>query len=129
MGPPNQCTVDADCVAKANGYCEGPPAMIAACRCSYGCIRDADCPTGSLCECGDSGGLCVSASCKADADCKSDLCLSVWTAECIAASRLYTCVTPQDECTKSSDCGDGDCRWAGTRRRCMYLSECGGAAI
>lgn len=105
-----QCTADADCTERPNGYCAptiyggiGPQAAV----CNYGCLTDDDCGSGFLCECGDPVGQCVAATCRSDADCPGDLLCAAWfTANVCGVGKSFTCQTSEDECNTVADCPD-----------------------
>jgi hypothetical protein len=100
------CSKDADCVEKANGFCELEN-VSGQCGCAYGCTQDSDCSAGEACLCGDPVGRCVRANCKSDADCAGELCTTDSYAGGCGPTAL-ACQTPQDECAASSDCAAGE---------------------
>lgn len=114
--PSGTCSRDTDCTQKPNGICAlGESSGAAApCGCVYGCVRDSDCGSDQICECGTSVGRCVSASCKQDSDCgPSSFCASAPSAfgGCNRAPNRYLCQTTKDACL-GNDCpreaGAGD---------------------
>lgn len=100
------CTEDSDCSDGLNGRCVfGRIAM-----CSYDeCFEDADCPTGTLCQCGTPTGIghqCMTAECRVDADCPGSWCSPTFdTCGAYTGVTAYYCHTAQDECTNDTDCG------------------------
>jgi hypothetical protein len=108
--PSEPCTDDSDCGTLPNGFCSlVPTAHYPACGCSYGCVSDADCAEGEICECGDPVGQCRPALCSLDADCAPDaLCASApLTAEnCTFNPPVlgYSCQSANDECLSDQDC-------------------------
>jgi len=131
-GAADQCTKDNQCTANPNGYCEfvsagntsGPSANF----CAYGCLADADCGAGKVCQCGGvaGAGVCGSApSCKSDSDCGGALCTTYDSAPgCM--SLTFACQTPADKCEANSDCppsGNGSiCTMSGAHRVCAPIS-------
>ena len=99
------CTKNSDCTAQPHGYCEipfQPGALPGAAKCSYGCVRDSECGPDAVCFCGSPVGTCLSATCKADADC-TDRLMCVETSfgnfSCTPYSRFHCgplCVTDTD---------------------------------
>ncbi len=94
-GRPPQCSVDADCAARAAGsVCEQvrgcgclPPR-----RCVLGCTSEADCATGEQCD----GGHCVAKVCADDGDCPAQFSCSADT----CARRI---------CAADAECDSGYC--------------------
>ncbi len=125
------CAQDADCTAAPHGYCApvyrgGSPAYDIECK--YGCLSDADCDAGQLCECGDPVGHCVDATCRSDSDCEGDMKCAAWfTPVVCSGGQAYACQTPADECRTTADCDAGDCLLEGDRRQCVVqqLAACG----
>lgn len=132
-----ECTKDADCTERPHGYCGasgplgGSPAPAA---CIYGCVTDADCAEGSLCECGNPVGRCVTSNCRQDADCGDGSLCARWDATRTPGcghSYSYQCQKPEDECAVDSDCPSGEhggkCVNEGTNHVCIALdgSVCG----
>lgn len=111
--PPAQdggCSSDSDCTAAPHGYCAfnfpaaGPPFGW---QCEYGCLSDADCGAGSICQCGDPVGTCEPADCTSDADCGSGfLCSEGEYAHTLGcdARRELRCEKPADQCQIGNDC-------------------------
>jgi hypothetical protein len=130
-GLSQECQSDADCTERPYGFCarsyatnapEAPPA-----RCHYGCVQDADCDSGSLCQCDDPVGHCVPADCRSDADCAGDALCAGWVREAGCSSeRLYACQSPGDQCNGDEDCDDGRCTLVdGTRQCAPFGPVCG----
>ena len=104
------CMTDLDCTTRALGFCTTvPTSHYPGCGCVYGCITDADCEAGQICECGDPVGRCRSASCTRDADCEAgSVCASTdlgwggctWT----PPERGYECQSSADTCLTDADC-------------------------
>lgn len=128
------CREDTDCSERANGYCalaspEGwaPGAALATCR--YGCRDDVDCGGGTLCQCAEPAGRCVSATCFEDAECGEGLLCAPHDPRsgCDGAPStvVWACQHPDDECSLDEHCADGLwCRHRGGRRVCAPPS-CG----
>jgi Cys-rich repeat protein len=123
-GRSSACSADADCTARANGYCApayqgdmGGYHVV----CKYGCLADADCGEGFLCECGDPVGRCVPAQCRSDQDCGGDLKCGLWQTQFICSvEQSYTCQTPADTCNTTADCGERQyCSGEGGTRSCV----------
>ena len=124
------CASDAECTMEANGYCTNVRHIPGYCGCFYGCMKDADCGSGSICECGVVTGVCVPATCTSDASCGPGLaCVRTVKASSADVCSLgdpgggvvYSCQTSADECTGDADCsGSGPtvCRLVGDRRVC-----------
>jgi hypothetical protein len=94
-GGQSGCTSDKDCTSRPNGYCT------AECYCNYGCLRDSDCGNAeNICVCGDPVGQCEFAYCTSGGGCLPDC-------DCVSPppyQNEFTCQTPADTCTASSDC-------------------------
>jgi hypothetical protein len=89
------CAVDDLGAAGATGVCES------------GCVSDEDCATDELCLCRDAsptGGQCVAADCRTDADCNGYPC-APYSHGCGGG---YACKTPEDACVTDADCEPGD---------------------
>jgi hypothetical protein len=122
----SECSADADCDDKPFGYCApmyvggGFPGLVAECR--YGCVADADCGAGFVCECGDPVGQCVAAACVSDEDCGDKLC-AAWFSVNACGETVYhsfACQTADDECATSADCaGNSTCGIEDGTRRCQ----------
>jgi hypothetical protein len=102
------CATDADCTARANGYCAArgayPGGLNDPCLCKYSCQSDADCDPGSICLCtGTGGGVCVRASCTTDADCHGTFCASASSDGCLAPPQFH-CFSASEGCKVDSDC-------------------------
>ena len=115
----SSCSTDADCTAKANGYCT-MGGFDPSCWCNYGCTVDADCGDGQICLCGDPVGQCVTASCTTDADCGDGLLCTSYVSNPGCGGTGFACQVPTDECAGSTDCADGaECSYDGTRHYCQ----------
>jgi len=121
----SQCSHDSDCTAAPNGYCSFEPdtwqvAAPRACGCHYGCVSDADCGEGNICECGDSVGQCVQSNCKDDAACGANsLCATYDT----CFSHAYGCQASGDTCLTDAQCG---LLVEGLNQRCVSQSPIDG---
>lgn len=119
--PLNECTKHSDCSQHPHGSCivayvyTGPiPGTVLATpyfACSYGCARDEDCSSGTICLCGSTIGTCVSASCTTDAECGSKLCSEFIYQPASgcgygdgSAQYYFKCATPGVECATNADC-------------------------
>lgn len=123
------CSEDSDCTAKANGICRPNNGGAFICQCAYGCVRDSDCTTGQICECGDPVGLCVTAKCADDKGCTAPaLCTSVPSdfGGCGGGGNAYVCQTSADKCDVASDCPDGGSGFG--QRICGYDPDAGARA-
>ena len=85
-----------------------PTNRLPACGCVYGCVRDSDCDTGQICECGDPIGIpgppCAHGrACPAGSLCASaDL---AWGGCAYSPPpRGYQCQTQADACLTNLDC-------------------------
>lgn len=112
------CSMDADCTEHPHGQC-GIYGQLTECACQYGCVTDADCAAGQLCECGSPVGACVQATCRTDADCAGGaLCVQTSLQKC--GPWGYACQTPNDACTEDADCDPGQlCAMDGNSRKCL----------
>jgi hypothetical protein len=126
-----QCNADWQCTDQALGYCAEAHALKSYCGCFYGCQKDADCGSGSLCECGVVVGRCVQATCKTNDECvrgfgcaATDQAMTAGT-DCSSRGPVlpstYTCQTAQDECRSDNDCPSDKhrCAFDGTHRVCV----------
>lgn len=128
--PDAVCYADADCTG-ALEYCmlyQGPAVGT---YCASGCLTDADCGAGFICQCGSPLGACVSATCATDDDCQEGLLCTPWTVDdgC-GPHTTYACQTSGDQCRSVADCGaEEECRPnAGGARVCQpreYLCAVG----
>ena len=97
-----------------------------------GCVSDSDCPSATLCECGDGGGSCVPASCTTDTLCAAGgLCVDGHEIAGCVTRRFFSCQTVADECVGDRDCprvdgggtlclvGDGGARSCGYEPGCV----------
>lgn len=119
-GAPERCKLDSDCTAGpgTDGRCVGNPHD--GCNCSYDtCTTDADCATGTLCDCRDlwhyganGPNWCLPSDCRVDADCLGGkgYCSPSLDWGCGAYSGVtgWYCHTPEDECTDDGDCASLD---------------------
>ena len=110
-----------------NGYCPNSRHIAGYCGCFYGCMKDADCGAGSICECGVLTGTCVPATCTTAASCEGLACLRTKKASAPNVCHLadpggglvYACQKPADECSGDADCEPGlVCRLVGDHRVC-----------
>ncbi len=113
------CMTDADCTMH-NQYCQSS-SFEPGTWCSIGCLSDADCGEGAICQCGEPMGMCVSAVCKSDEDCPgAALCASFVLNNGCGPTIQFTCQTSKDECASSIDCGEGEeCDGSSGVRKCM----------
>ncbi len=125
----DQCTRDADCTEKPFGYCSGPNTsggVIPSNTCAYGCEKDADCATGTLCACGSLTGTCITASCRTDGDCEAGFLCASYLADPGCDFPAYACQAANDTCVTDSDCAPGkQCTVAnGPNGRSCQLASC-----
>lgn len=119
------CSVDQDCAHIKHGFCNATVAFggSLSANCDSGCVEDADCGPGRICECGWGIGECVSASCSTDADCGGGLCARVDDAgRCDDGSRRvlqYLCTSAEDTCLFSKDCATFRCGVEHGARACL----------
>jgi hypothetical protein len=121
--PPSdgQCASDAECTARfPHAICANAHKLLGYCGCFPTCLKDDDCPAGSICICGTPGGTCVAASCTGDASCPAGhACLSS-TASCAGGMGTFSCDKAEDECIADSDCATGmKCVQQADRRKCV----------
>jgi hypothetical protein len=120
------CREDTDCTAQPNGYCalaspRGWTLGASFTQCRYACSTDADCGGGTLCECGEPGGQCVSAQCFVDSECGMGMRCAPYDATpgCDLESRIWACQRPGDECGIDAHCGAAQaCAVIDGTRRC-----------
>jgi hypothetical protein len=120
------CREDTDCPDMLNGYCdltmpEGWDGSTSFTHCVYACSTDADCGGGTLCECGEPGGQCVSARCFEDAECGTGRRCVPYDATpgCELESRIWECQRFDDECSLDVHCGEAEaCVFIDGHRRC-----------
>jgi hypothetical protein len=112
------CTTNGDCTAGPNGRCI--PSRIGM-TCSYdACFADADCASGSVCQCGPENGAgnhCSQPGCQVDADCPNSWCSPTFSS-CGNYSGVvgYACHTAKDQCVNDADCAGA----SGLDAYCMY---------
>jgi hypothetical protein len=122
--PGGQCGSDAECTAQPLGFCANVRHLAGYCGCFYGCTKDSDCASGSICECGIVTGQCTPASCTSGASCPPGApCLRTLSAGSPVCNPLYppsyACQTPTDACTGNGDCaGQNQCLFVGADRVC-----------
>jgi hypothetical protein len=114
-----------DCTRFALGYCFAGEGEIATCR--SGCVTDADCGDGFICECSHpespTGGACMRAiDCTTSVNCGPGLLCAIVDGGC--GSHAYACWSPDDECRTSEDCAGGYCEY----NQALQHRVCGGAA-
>ena len=129
-GATTKCTIDADCKAKPNDYCQyskfGGPGSSSICQCATGCTKDSECPSGQVCLCGSPIGKCIPADCGTSADCDPGFDCITSVDDC-AWAQLH-CQTPADECLTSDDCGAQQYCGVGTQGNLVCkTSGCAGA--
>jgi hypothetical protein len=107
----DECTKDSQCTTKPNGYCgvsqggfvQTKPHNI----CVYGCLQDAECNDGSICECGGLIGACTSApACKSDKDCAGGMLCTQYDSCPGIPEVSFACQDPADRCITDADCTD-----------------------
>jgi hypothetical protein len=91
-------------MAQPYGHCENQFGV--ECSCLYGCVRDTDCASGSICVCADPVGQCERARCTSDASCNGCDCIDS-TDDPGCPGKSFACQTPTDQCTSDSDCSSG----------------------
>lgn len=78
------------------------------------CISDEHCASG-YCLCLPEGGFCQPTFCRSNAECQPGYAC----AALVEGVTMLVCQTPEDECLRNDDCGDGAwCSWDGARRYC-----------
>jgi hypothetical protein len=124
--PASTCKVDSDCKSHPHGRCNfqpggnnsfpgGPDAGTTPdqCGCEYAgdlyCLTDADCASGTICKCGDNGGVCINATCSLDSDCPAGAeCLPVQISTLpgcpFGGDESFACQNTADECVRDVDC-------------------------
>lgn len=111
-GSGERCTSDADCTSAPHGFCTSD------CYCFYGCVRDEECPSGSICLCNELAGRCVPSTCGSDQECGQCLCLSYYYYLC-PGYPSFTCQTARDTCVGDQDCSSYDyCSFDGDHHFC-----------
>jgi len=116
--PGSRCSSDSDCADAGLGpraTCESTFACSPAgggggyfCGCTAGCVRDSDCPTSTICVCGDPIGHCVRATCASRSSCDPGCdCIDPITDRDRTFFHSFDCQTPPDKCAGSADCLSG----------------------
>jgi Cys-rich repeat protein len=117
--PAPGCKKNEDCTKGKNGICAGT--VVFGTECYYDeCTTDADCKTGTLCNCDNNniGGRtsCLDSDCRVDADCGSGgYCTP--NAECGYVDSFH-CHHPSDACFNDRDC-------TMQYQRCLFDRESG----
>jgi hypothetical protein len=124
--------MDSDCVAKPYGWCgNGGGGQVPGPYCNYGCVKDSDCGTNQLCECGDPVGRCVQADCTSDANCDAGFLCKGYDTSGGCGITSYTCQSLADTCGSDADCVGGAtgnlCRFDLTAKR--FKCDFGGCAL
>lgn len=104
-----KCEFDSECTAGNNGDCvfyyDPYDSTYAGTGCRYGCNVDADCATGTVCECTGGNNTCVPATCATDDDCEGNrLCMRSEYFDGCGTVIQYACQSPKDECIQHADC-------------------------
>ncbi len=119
----NECELNSDCPGETS-YCVSGY-QYPATSCVTGCLADADCGDGFICECGFPVGTCRAASCTDDSDCApGHLCASDDFPSC-GESANFACTKDDDACRSAADCGGEGCALIEDERTCQPLSVCG----
>jgi hypothetical protein len=117
---PGSCTSDSQCTTGTNPRCTpvGRQAFETECT-SDACATDAQCGSGSICQCGtavDNGGrsanVCMAGNCQIDSDCgPGGYCSPTLDTQCGPYDGIvgYFCHRPADQCTKDECTNDSDC--------------------
>jgi hypothetical protein len=98
--PCSACKSDSDCTMHPFGMCEP---TFAWCSCSYGCVRECDCPSGDICVCADPVGRCEPASCNAGT-CPAGFDCAEYPVNVGCGGNAFACQTANDTCLTNSDC-------------------------
>ena len=129
------CKSDADCTAKAHGYCDHSSGLIGSSWfCNYGCLTDQDCGAGFVCQCGDPVGACMPTNgCTSDADCAPGKLCAEGSGDINqpgACALRLACQTSSDKCQTRADCptatGDPNmqyCAIGSAGRRCEVIPQ------
>lgn len=121
------CREDTDCVERPNGYCalafDGEWAVgVSFTACRYACSSDTECGGGTLCQCGEPAGKCVSATCFSDAECDAGLLCAPYDASLGCGptpATVWACQRRDDDCSVDAHCAeDLVCRMIAGRRTC-----------
>jgi hypothetical protein len=123
-----QCQYDSDCTEMAHGYCGSNygGGLAPGAYCNYGCVNDAECGAGSICECGEPVGHCVPATCTSDHDCEPGFHCADYDQSLGCQFMNFACQKPADACLSSADCAGAMCSiQMGDTRTCVM----GGCAI
>jgi hypothetical protein len=130
-GGATTCTVDTDCT---------PPFHCLGNRCGPDqCLTDGDCPNGTACGCSDAfrgnamhTNLCISATCRVDADCGPSgvgVCSGMTGGACGGLSG-FICRSAADTCHADADCCSAapSCQYQPTLGHwaCQAISVCNG---
>jgi hypothetical protein len=104
------CDEDADCTELPYGYCNFSSDSFSGqsyqSYCAYGCVEDADCGAGMVCECGSPTGMCIPATCQTGSDCGAEnACARYAFNNGCGTTEGYVCATAQSECHVAADCG------------------------
>lgn len=122
------CAVDADCAYLKYGFCDVVPGPGGSTQCLSGCMQDADCAAGEICECLYEIGRCVAASCSTDADCNGGFCGLVEDRglcdDGSTPSMQFLCTTVADSCRISQDCASFRCGVENGARACLETVSC-----
>ena len=115
-GVDGTCDFDSQCSDIPLGYCDNDPFINgpwAEAKCKSGCLQDSDCGSG-ICQCDGSatGGKCVTALCKVDANCGADSLCARYSDVCGPGG--FACLHAADECWSSKDCQGGSCSFSGS---------------
>lgn len=109
------------CAKQPGGFCVatiGSSPELNTVACVYPCAGDDDCAEGTACFCGPSGGECIPASCRADADCDDEPCILMFgkltcgepTAPALTCRSTTRECSADSECSVESVCIDGSCK-------------------
>ncbi len=124
------CARNEDCTARAGGRCVyssgacGEPCQVTppGSGCLYDeCTTDKNCPTASICQCGQGGpspnGCSLVGNCRVDADCASGYCSP--SADGCGTFNGYFCHSAGDTCSDDADCRDNG---GGLLQKCVVDS-------
>lgn len=93
--------------------------------CQLGCLSDDECSEFQLCLCGPSGGVCMQATCRSDADCTEGYHCAQEDDVCFVNRGLFSCQRPEDECLTGEDCNFSKCMSFGSDHRTCLGAVCG----